>query len=553
MGADLVNRLRGMFAIALYDETRQALVLARDRLGKKPLHYALSSGRLWFGSEIKVLLAVAPELADLDPASLLKFFYLGYIPDPSSAFTPIRKLPPGHLLEFSKGEIKIRPYWDIPAYGTHDPASEQECLEELESRLAEAVRIRLMSEVPLGALLSGGVDSSVVVALMARASSTPVKTFSIGFDQDDFNEAPFARLVANRYGTEHHEFRVEPKLEEVLDFLTRMMEEPFADSSMVPTYYVSRLARQHVTVALSGDGGDELFAGYGRYRVQLDRQKYDRIPRWIGTSFRKLIYPRLGPATRGRRFAYNISLPARDRYLDSISHLPALERERALFSDDFLAWAGGESHPLAMFQNYFDQAEAPDHLSRLLCLDTKTYLPADILTKVDRMSMANSLEVRCPLLDHVFVEWAVSLSSRWKLHRNCQKYLLRKLAERLGVPGTVLNRPKRGFAMPLVHWWRSELKEDMLQILVEPRTLQRGYFRPQAVRQLLTEHLSGRRNRPTDLWMLLVFELWHRNFLEAGAPGHELPVRFPKMHPTGKKAGGDAYDVRDQSAVTENV
>jgi asparagine synthase (glutamine-hydrolysing) len=512
MGVRCVNKLRGMFAIALYDESKQSLFLARDRLGKKPLYYALHRGRLHFGSEIKTILAVAPELAELDHQALIQFFHLGYIADPLSAFRNVAKLPPGHILEFSDGKLLISQYWDLPTYGTYDPASEEDLLAEMEQRLAEAVRIRLISDVPLGALLSGGLDSSVVVALMARASSAPVKTFSIGFSKQDFNESEHAREVAARFHTEHHEFTVEPHIEDVLHKLTAMMEEPFGDSSMVPTYHVSRIARQSVTVALSGDGGDELFAGYDRYVVHLARQKYECIPAWAGEYFRRQVYPRLRLDLLGRRFAFNVSLPARERYLDSIAYLPVRDRERALFSPDFLAHANDGSDPFEAYRAYFDRAPATDRLSRLLYLDTKTYLTGDVLAKVDRMSMANSLEVRCPLLDHLFVEWVASLSSRWKLRLGTRKYALRKLAVRLGIPG--IDRPKQGFAMPLKDWWRSELNH-MLEILLEPRTLQRGYFNPQAVRNLVEEHQSGRRDRPNDLWLLLIFELWHRNFLEA--------------------------------------
>jgi asparagine synthase (glutamine-hydrolysing) len=512
LGANCVRKLRGMFAIALYDERRQSLLLARDRLGKKPLHYAFDHGRLLFGSEIKTILAVAPDLAELNPDALMQFFTFGYVADPNTAFRKIAKLPPGHVLEYCNGEVRIFKYWDLPVYGGHDSKNESECIVELEERLAEAVRIRLISDVPLGALLSGGIDSSVVVALMARASSKPVKTFSIGFSKQDFDETKHARAVAAKFGTEHHEFVVEPDIEEVLGKLIPMMEEPFGDSSMVPTYYVSKIARQHVTVALSGDGGDELFAGYDRYPVHLARQNYERIPGWIGKLFRRHLYPRLDPAARGRRFGFNVSLPGRDRYLDSISYLPARGRERGLFSADFLEWANHGSDPADSYRRYFDEAPAADRLSRLLYVDTKTYLTADVLAKVDRMSMANSLEVRCPILDHVFVEWVTGLSSRWKLHHGTRKYALRQLAKRLGIPG--VDRPKQGFAMPLKHWWRGELNH-MLEILVEPRTLQRGYFDPKAVRALVNEHQSGRRDRPTDLWLLLIFELWHRNFLEA--------------------------------------
>jgi asparagine synthase (glutamine-hydrolysing) len=282
MGSDCVQKLRGMFAIALYDERRQLLLLARDRMGKKPLHYALHQGRLLFGSEIKAILAVHPELAEVDPEGLLQYFYFGYIPDPGTAFRRIHKLPAGHLMEYGKGEIKIRQYWDLPEYGTHPPMSDEECLEELELQLEEAVRIRLISDVPLGALLSGGVDSSIIVALMARVSSGPVKTFSIGFQAGQFNESEYARMVAERFGTDHHELVLDPNLAETLKYLSQMMEEPFGDSSTLPTYYVCRMARQQVAVALSGDGGDELFAGYDRYLVAMDRQKFDRLPAWLG-------------------------------------------------------------------------------------------------------------------------------------------------------------------------------------------------------------------------------------------------------------------------------
>jgi asparagine synthase (glutamine-hydrolysing) len=514
MGADCVKKLRGMFAIALYDERKNSLLLARDRLGKKPLHYALHNGRLLFGSEIKTMLAVAPELAKVSLEGVLQFFYFGYVPDPLTAFQKIHKLPPGHLLEFAGGEIKIRQYWDVPNYGAHPPKSEEECLEQLESKLLEAVRIRLISDVPLGALLSGGVDSSIVVALMARASSGPVKTFSIGFRNQDFNEAEYARMVAERYGTDHHELTVDPNIGETLEMLSGMMEEPFGDSSMIPTYYVSKLARQHVTVALSGDGGDELYAGYDRYIVNLRRSRYG-VPSWMGRIYRNHVYPVLPQNVRGRKLAWNISLPSRDRYLDGLSFLPALDRERSLFSDELLSEAGQFTDPFKRFEEYYDHAPAADTLSRLLYLDTKTYLTADILAKVDRMSMATSLEVRVPMLDQEFVEWTAGLPIEWKFRNGTRKYLLKKLAERIGIPPALLHRRKQGFSLPLVHWMRDEMKDGLLSILTEPRTLQRGYFKPAAVRALLDEHFRGYRDHAGAIWLLLVLELWHRNFLEA--------------------------------------
>jgi asparagine synthase (glutamine-hydrolysing) len=287
------------------------------------------------------------------------------------------------------------------------------------------------------------------------------------------------------------------------------------------------MARQEVTVALTGDGGDELFAGYDRYAVHLDREKYEVFPSWLGNAFREYVYPWLPAQSRGRRLLFNLSLFPADRYIDAVSYLPGLGRERGFFSGDFLAEVNG-CDPAGQFRDYFVRAGDADRISRLMYLDTKTYLPGDVLTKVDRMSMATSLEVRSPFLDHQFVEWVASLSSRWKLRDGVRKYALRKLALRVGIPASVLDRPKKGFALPLTHWWRGELKQDLLSILLEPRTLQRGYFNPHAVRQLLDEHWSGRRNRPTDIWLLLVFELWQRNFLEVLTGSSATAFPYPE-------------------------
>jgi asparagine synthase (glutamine-hydrolysing) len=513
MGADCVKKLRGMFALAIYDKTKRKLALARDRLGKKPLHYALHKGSLYFASEIKSILAVAPELAEVNSQGLLEYLYYGYVPDPITAFTGIHKLAPGHLLEFEDGEIRIRQYWDLPEYDTHPPASEEECLEELEQRLFEATKIRLISDVPLGAFLSGGTDSSTIVALMARASSGPVKTFSIGFKKDDFNEAAYARMVAEKFGTDHHEMILEPEVVQTVEHLTSSLEEPFGDSSMLPTYYVSQMARQHVTVALSGDGGDEIFGGYDRYRIHAGRRMFEHIPGWARKFFRDQVFPRLPNNMRGRSFSYNVSLPWQERYVDHLSFLPTFERDTPLLSPDFREILKHSDDPGNVLRRYFAQAPAKDPVDQLLYVDTKTYMVGDILTKVDRMSMLNSLEVRVPILDHVFVEWVTGLPPKWKMRGNQQKYLLRKLAERVGVPREVLYRQKQGFTLPLDHWLRNELK-DMLMILLEPRTLDRGYFVADGIRKLMDDHLYRGRTHTGRLWRLLMFELWHRNFLE---------------------------------------
>ena len=524
LGRDCVHQLRGMFAFALYDERRRKVLIARDRLGEKPLHYAFDGTRLLFGSEIKAILAVAPELAQTDRQALRQYILFGYIPDPATSFLDIKKLPPGHLLELEDGKLSVSQYWDLPEYGTHSPASEEECLQELERRLAEAVKMRLIADVPLGAFLSGGADSSTIVALMARSSSRPVKTFSIGFRQKDFDETPYARLVAQKFGAEHHELILEPDVVSSVETLTHSLEEPFGDPSSLPTYYVSCLARQHVTVALSGDAGDEVFAGYDRYRVSLRDRSFRWIPAWMRRIYRERIHQLVPQGAPGRSLSYSIALPWQDRYLEDISLRP-LQREMAICSDDFMMPAPGESDPFDLFRDYIGNGRTRDPLSCLLYLDSKTYLPADILTKVDRMSMLTSLEARAPMVDHVFLEWATGLTSEWKMRGGEQKYILRKLAERVGVPREALYRPKQGFALPLVHWTRHELKDLILTVLLEPRSLQRGYLNPRGVRQLLDEHFRRRRNHAGRIWRLLMFELWHRNYLE------KLPAVAPVAGP----------------------
>jgi asparagine synthase (glutamine-hydrolysing) len=524
MGAECVQKLRGMFAFALWDERRQTLLIARDRLGKKPLHYALHNGKLYFASEIKSILTVAPELAEVNRAALMQYMYLGYIPDPATAFSRIQKLPPGHLLEFQRGEVRVRKYWDLPQYGTHPPISEEELLEEMETRLAEATRIRLISDVPLGALLSGGTDSSTIVALMARASSKPVKTFAIGFRQADFDESQYARLVAERFATEHHELILEADVVASLERLTGSLEEPFSDASILPTYFVSCLARQHVTVALSGDGGDELFAGYTRYGIQQRRQASALVPQALWQFYRERLFPLLPKGMRGRQLSYNLSLPWKERYADEVCLIPAFERDMPLLSPEFRATIAESGDPQEILLRLFEAAPASDPISQMLYVDTKTYLVEDILTKVDRMSMLTSLEVRVPILDHLFVEWVTSLGPEWKMREGKQKYIFRKLAERVGVPREVLYRPKRGFALPLVHWTRNEMKELILGTLLDSRTLQRGYLDPKGVRHLLDEHFSGKRNHSGRVWRLLLFEMWHRNFLDRFAGASAQPV-----------------------------
>lgn len=521
---ECVSHLRGMFAFALYDFQKRLLLLARDRLGKKPLHYALQNGILYFGSEIKSLLALAPQLATISTKGIGQFLYYGYIPDPHTAFTSIRKLPPGYTLQFNDGSCCLRQYWDVPQFCSAD-LSEEESLDQLERTLLDAVRMRLISEVPLGALLSGGVDSSVVVAAMARVSDTPVKTFSIGFSETDFNEAEYARAVAARFGTDHHELTIRADFWDTVQFLTSIIDEPFADSSIIPTYHVSRIAREHVTVALSGDGGDELFAGYDSYIVHQRRRYLDLFPEWMAPAYHKLIYPRLPAKLRARKLSYNFVLNSRERFVTGRDTLSAHDPELTVLSPEFGRFVSAEDGPASTMRRYYDHAPATDLVSRMQYTDIKTYLTADVLTKVDRMSMASSLEVRCPLLDHVFVELAAKLPLAMKLRGRTRKYLLRRLAERMGVPRYVLHRPKKGFALPLKHWMRAEIRAEISALLLEPRTLQRGYFRKGPIQRMLLEHERGERDHSAALWQLLALELWHRNYLEPrGRPATAAPV-----------------------------
>ena len=508
-GAECVQKLRGMFAFAVYDRSQRKLLLARDRLGIKPLHYALHAGRLLFASEIKAILVLAPELAEIDQQALLRYFYFGYIPDPLTAFKAICKLPPGHVLEFENGQVRLKQYWDLPQYGTYSPRSEEECLEELEHRLEESVRSHLIADVPLGAMLSGGADSSTIVAMMARASAGAVKTFSIGFKQADFNEADYARRVAERFDTDHHELILEPNVLETVDSLSKTMEEPFGDSSMLPTYFVSRIAREHVKVALSGDGGDETFAGYERYSTHLHHRARYKFPEWAGRIYRDCIHPWVPRRVPGKSLAYSVFLPWDHRYTEGVSLQP-FQRELGLLSPDFMK-ACSDGDPLREFRERIERAPAKDPLSRALYLDTKTYLPGDILTKVDRMSMLASLEARVPLLDHKFLEWVTTLAPEWKMRNGKTKYIFRKLGEKVGVPPEVLHRRKQGFSLPLVHWMRHELKEMIQGVLTDRQTFQRGYLSEAGVRRLIDEHVHGRRDHSARIWRLLMFELWHRN------------------------------------------
>ena len=512
-GEAVFSRLRGMFGIAIWDSRTKTFILARDRAGIKPLYYAEAAGRLFFGSEAKCVLA-NPEIdREIDPAALDHFLGYLYTPRDRAIFKRMRKLPPGCLLRLDRGRVEVRQYWQLPT-GETFRGSEEDALDLLERTLGDAVESHMVSDVPLGAFLSGGIDSSVVVALMARRSRRPVKTFSIGFDEERYNELPHARRVAAHLGTEHHELIVRPDALGILDRLIWHFDEPFADSSAIPTWYVSQMARQHVTVVLSGDGGDELFGGYDRYLPHPRVASFDRLAPGVGRALAAATWRALPHGMRGKNFLRHVARDAQGRYLDSISFYHADERESLLSPELRARLAGWDAE--AHFREPFRRLSGLPLAAQMMAFDFETYLPEDCLTKVDRMSMAHSIESRVPLLDHLVVELAASLPVSMKIQDGRRKHLLKQLAFRL-VPREVLDRPKQGFGVPIGHWFRGSLREVFGDILGSPTTRSRGYFDYTFIDRLLDEHLSARRDHSLRLWQLLVFELWHRRYVDAPA------------------------------------
>jgi asparagine synthase (glutamine-hydrolysing) len=513
-GDDCVEHLRGMFAFTIWDARQRRLFIARDRVGKKPLYYTLTArGTLVFGSELKALLE-HPEVArELNPEALDAYLTFGYVPDPLSIFRGIYKLPPGHYLKFdAQGCITLTQYWDFRYEPTAEVLDEREYVAELRRLLDEAVKVRLISEVPLGAFLSGGVDSSTVVGLMARHTSRPVKTFSIGFHEDSYDELKYARIAAKHFGTDHHEFVVTPDICSVVDELVWHFDEPFADPSAIPTYMVSKLAREYVTVALSGDGGDELFAGYTRYVTDRRRRLFGRLPRRLRRGLMQPFSSRLPHGARGRNFIHNVALDPMERYMDSVSTFTSLSR-KALYTKAFRGQLPEGDLTAAIFCGYAERVTTKDPLDLMLYLDSKTYLPGDILTKVDRMSMAVSLEARAPLLDHKLIEFVTRIPPSLKLRGLDTKYILKEAVRDL-VPAEILSRPKQGFGLPLQEWINSELREYIRDVLTGTRSRQRGYFNPDYINILFDEHSTRRRDHSNQLWTLFMFELWQRTFVD---------------------------------------
>lgn len=520
-GRDCVQHFRGMFAFAIWNTRTRTLFIARDRVGKKPLFYYADKDRVLFGSEIKALLADTAIQTKVDPLALDQFLAFGYIPAPLTSFAGIKKLPAAHWLEVREGKIEIGRYWKL-RYAPKRKLSMPDAIAELHWRLAEAVRVRLVSDVPLGAFLSGGIDSSAVVAYMAQAMNRPVRTFCVGFDDAKFDERPFARIVAEKFGTEHTELVVKAPVADILPQLIWHYDEPFGDSSAVPSYAIAQLTRKHVTVVLNGDGGDESFAGYDRYVVNRRARIGDAVPRWIWGSIAACTsaLPKgmrsLHPVAKVNRVASALAQTPQRRYAKWVGHFSP-EQRCELYADGFHRNLI-QSDPEALFDQVFADSDADDWTDATLDADVNLYLIDDLLVKMDRATMAHSLEARSPLLDHLFMEFVACLPAEMKLQGTEKKRLL-KAALRGILPDTILDRPKMGFGAPLPNWFRTDLREMAYDVLLSPTAAQRGYFEPKVVAGLLSDHCSGKEDQSTYLWDLLVLELWHRTFVDGRASG----------------------------------
>ena len=505
-GDECVTHLRGMFSFAIWEGKRQRLLLARDRFGKKPLNYYWDGERLVFASEIKsILQAGIPR--EINPLALDDYLLYGYVPTPNTLFKSIFKLPAAHLLVYEDGQVSTKRYWELPFTPTCQD-DEATAIERTSVLLKEAVQVRLMSEVPLGAFLSGGVDSSLTVGLMSSMMAQPVKTFSIGFEEADYSELPYARHIARHFGTDHHEFVVRPDLISVLPQLVWAFDEPFADPSMLPTYYVSRLAREHVTVALTGDGGDEIFGGYTRYARELSINRIPALLRLLLGSAGGL----MPEGMRGKTRLNNMLRDSATRYTQAIRLFPESWRP-LLYQRQYLAHLSTHT-ACEQLMSRFEVAAHLDLLAQMQYVDVQTYLPDDILVKVDKASMLNSLETRAPMLDQHLVEYVSSLPSSVRVRNGTLKYLLKQVAADL-LPVETLTRRKQGFSMPIKHWFRSDLAEYACEVLDSARARQRGIFHPQFVQDLLKAHAGTKLvDHSAAIWALLCLELWFETYID---------------------------------------
>jgi len=516
-GPDCPKHLRGMFAFAIWDERTQELFLARDRVGKKPLLYAEVNGQLVFGSEFSAILLHPDVSKEIRPEAIDCYLSFMCVPAPLTAYRAIKKLEPGHSLRWRKGELKTERYWQ-PDFSKKLDIGEEEAGERAIEILRDAVKVRLMSEVPLGAFLSGGIDSSAVVALMSQESSEKVKTFSIGFEEQDFSELQHAKRIAEHVGADHHEFIVRPDAVEILPMLVEHYGEPYADSSAVPTYYVARETRRHVTVALNGDGGDESFAGYERYIAMGLTEKYRKVPAFFRESLIKEAVNRI-PTSPIRKSTVNsakrllevVSKPRVNRYMHWMSVFNEGLKE-PLYSEAFREQTD-RAFAASFLDTWFKKANGNGPVDTLLLTDLMTYLPNDLLVKVDIATMAVSLEARSPFLDHHVIEFAASLPERLKLRRLTTKYLLKKVLRRL-LPAENLDRRKMGFGVPIGHWFRGKMQPFLREVVLSDKALRRGLFKPEVVKQLVEQHTRSERDYSHQLWTLLMLELWFLRFID---------------------------------------
>ncbi len=517
-GAECLEHLRGMFAIAIWDTVDKSLFLARDRVGKKPILYShQNNGDLIFGSEFQALLQHPDISREVDFEAIDSYLSYLCIPAPQTAFKQIRKLEPGHWFRWKNGAVETKRYW-LPDFTRKIKISEEDAIEETTRILRESTRLRMISEVPLGAFLSGGVDSSIIVALMAQESSQPVKTFSIGFEEQDFSELKYAKRVAEHVGAEYNEFIVNPNAMEVIPTLVEHYGEPYADSSAIPTYYVSKETRKHVIVALNGDGGDESFAGYERHAAMQIAETYKRIPK----ALRKALIEspaNLLPTSElkrsrfrdAKRFLQAANLPKTERYFRWMSTFNR-DAKGDLYTKDFAALVSAQNASEYM-DRWFAKANGSGILDAALLTDQMTYLPNDLLVKVDIASMANSLEARSPFLDHKLIEFAATLPEDLKMRRFQTKSLLKKVAARL-VPKEVVYRRKMGFGVPIGKWFREDLKDFLRSVLLSEKSMTRGIVKREMLEKYVNEHTNAERDHSFQLWTLLMLELWFQRFID---------------------------------------